>query len=154
MKYYNNGKPISQLEYDNLKYDKLIDEDTIYLVEQEYEYYNKDGELICALGKPIEEFIEESNNQDRYIHQLEYKNIKLSEENKKIEEEYDVLNNEGRAWFDLSQRYEKALEEILDIVNSVCEWEKCDCRRCESCTYKDIKDEIKDAFKEKPIGEF
>lgn len=71
MKYYKNGKPISQLEYDNLKCNKLIDEDTIYLVGEEYEYYNKDGELICVLGKPIEEFIEESDNRDRYICQLE-----------------------------------------------------------------------------------
>lgn len=38
---------------------------------KEYEYYDKNGELVCALGKPIEDLIEECNNKDKYIIQLE-----------------------------------------------------------------------------------
>lgn len=38
---------------------------------KEYEYYDKNGELVCALGKPIEDLIEEYYNKDRYIIQLE-----------------------------------------------------------------------------------
>lgn len=38
---------------------------------KEYEYYNKNGELVCALGKPIEDLIEEYVDKDRYIIQLE-----------------------------------------------------------------------------------
>lgn len=38
---------------------------------KEYEYYDKNGELVYALGKPIEDLIEEYNNKDKYIIQLE-----------------------------------------------------------------------------------
>lgn len=38
---------------------------------KEYEYYDKNGELVCALGKPIEDLIEEYVDKDRYIIQLE-----------------------------------------------------------------------------------